>query len=237
MSFWTNYMVPKSSLNSIYDLATIRFVCIQLTLRKPHSDPSWAFSISCDGLWPLQRPIHVPSSHERGIWSLSPKICARIFDDILIYSTTWVDHVHHLKVVFHLLQTNSLYLKRSKCDFGSQRVSYLGHVIDESGVAADSSKIQAVVDWPKPISATALLGFLGLAGFYRKFIKDYCIIATPLANLLHRNAFQWNEQTDDAFNTLKTTLSSALVLQLPNFSILFVIECDASGIGICAVLH
>jgi hypothetical protein len=111
------------------------------------------------------------------------------FDDILIYSPTWAEHLQHLSIVLNTLHANKLHVKRSKCSFGASFVAYLGHVISEGGVAMDSDKVVAVSSWPTPRSARGLRGFLGLAGYYRKFIKDFGIIAAPLTRLLRRDAF------------------------------------------------
>ncbi|XP_068657859.1 uncharacterized mitochondrial protein AtMg00860-like [Aristolochia californica] len=116
-------------------------------------------------------------------------------------------------------------------------MAYLGHIISVVGVKVDQSKIQAVIDWPPPTSITALRGFLGLVGYYRKFIRSYGQIGAPLNNLLKKNAFTWSETAAHGFQQLKEGLSSAPVLQLPNFNGSFVVECDASGGGIGAVLH
>jgi len=92
------------------------------------------------------------------------------FDDILIYSSSWSEHLQHVRLVFDALRTHELHLKRSKCSFGSSSVAYLGHVISAGGVAMDSAKVEAVASWPEPRSARGVRGFLGLAGYYRKFI-------------------------------------------------------------------
>ena len=159
------------------------------------------------------------------------------FDDILIYSQTWAEHLHHIRVVFELLRLHRLFLKKSKCSFGSDRVAYLGHIIHGSGVEVDQSKIQSVIDWPTPQSTKALRGFLGLAGYYRKFIKDFGQIAAPLTSLLKKNSFHWDEHAEFAFLSLKQALSKSPVLCLPDFTSKFVVECDASGSGIGAVLQ
>ncbi|XP_068666542.1 uncharacterized mitochondrial protein AtMg00860-like [Aristolochia californica] len=119
---------------------------------------------------------------------------------------------------------------------GSSEVAYLGHVISASGVKVDMNKIKTDSDWPTPQSVTALRGFLGLVSYYRKCICDYGQIAAPLNNLLKRNAFTWMEVADSSFQQLKQSLASTLVLQLPNFEDLFIIECDASGGGIGAII-
>jgi hypothetical protein len=106
------------------------------------------------------------------------------FDDILIYSPTWTEHLQHVRAVFQVLRDHRLALKQSKCSFGAQEVSYLGHIISNSGVAMDPAKIDAVHSWPTPTTVRALRGFLGLTGYYRKFIQDYGTIARPLTQLL-----------------------------------------------------
>ncbi|KAF0911959.1 hypothetical protein E2562_012771 [Oryza meyeriana var. granulata] len=102
------------------------------------------------------------------------------FDDILIYSATWADHLRHLRAVLSMLRQHQLFVKRAKCAFGVSSVSYLGHVISAEGVAMDPAKVQAIHDWPAPRSARAVRGFLGLAGYYRKFVHNYSSVAAPL---------------------------------------------------------
>ncbi|XP_019430642.1 PREDICTED: uncharacterized protein LOC109337980 [Lupinus angustifolius] len=104
------------------------------------------------------------------------------FDDILIYSCSLQDHLKHLHIVLELLSSNQFYGKSSKCIFGVDSVSYSGHIIANSGVQPDPEKIQAVVNWPQPRSLTALRGFLGLTGFYRKFVRNYASLAAPLTD-------------------------------------------------------
>jgi hypothetical protein len=159
------------------------------------------------------------------------------FDDILIYSSSWSDHLHHVKLVLEAMRTHQLFLKCSKCSFGEESMAYLGHIISAEGVAMDSDKVLAVVDWPIPRSIRALHGFLGLAGYYRKFIRGFGTIAAPLTTLLKKDGFLWTSQTATVFDTLKTALTTTPVLQLPDFAIPFIVECDASGSGFGVVLH
>jgi hypothetical protein len=115
-------------------------------------------------------------------------------------------------------------------------VAYLGHVISKGGVAMDADKVATVASWPLPRFARGLRGFLGLAG-YRKFIKDFDLIAAPLTRLLRRDAFAWDNDATAAFDALKHALSTGPVLQMSDFSKLFIVDCDASGAGFGAVLH
>jgi len=129
------------------------------------------------------------------------------FDDILIYSTTWAEHLLHLRAVFEALQQHALFLKKSKCSFGETSVGYLGHVISAQGVAMDDTKVKAVLSWLLPKTVRAVRGFLGLAGYYRRFIRDYGLIASPLTKLLRKDGFQWTEEATAAFRALQQALS------------------------------
>jgi hypothetical protein len=158
------------------------------------------------------------------------------FDDILIYSSSWADHLRHLRAVLASLRQHRLFVKRSKCAFGVPSVGYLGHIISADGVAMDPAKVQAIHDWPQPRSPRAVRGFLGLAGYYRKFVHNYGAIAAPLTALLKKEGFTWNDDAAAAFTALKAAVTSAPVLALPDFTKPFVVECDASTYGFGAVL-
>jgi hypothetical protein len=159
------------------------------------------------------------------------------FDDILIYSKTWEDHMQHVAQVLHILYTEQWFIKLSKCAFAKQQIAYLGHVISKDDVATDPTKIEAVSSWPVPVNCKELRGFLSLAGYYRKFVKNFGVIARPLTDLLKKAVvFVWTQVHDTAFQTLKQALTSAPILALPNFDKPFTIEIDASSKGIVAVL-
>jgi len=159
------------------------------------------------------------------------------FDDILIYSHSYADHLQHIKQVMELLQANHWKLKLSKCEFAKSNISYLGHVITGSGVTTDPEKVTAVTSWTTPTSVKDVRSFLGLPGYYRKFVRNFGIIARPLTELLRKNTiFRWTSSHDQSFQALKQALVSAPVLALPNFSRPFSIETDASAGGIGAVL-
>jgi len=159
------------------------------------------------------------------------------FYDILIYSSSWSEHLQHVRLVFDALRAHNLHLKHSKCSFGSSSVAYLGHVISAEGVAMDSAKVEAVASWPEPRSARGVRGFLGLAGYYRKFIRDFGAIAAPRTRLLRKEAFAWTAEAAEAFAALKQALCTGPVLQMPDFERQFVVDCDASSTGFGAVLH
>nr|GEW51010.1 reverse transcriptase [Tanacetum cinerariifolium] len=158
------------------------------------------------------------------------------FDDILVYSPSREQHYQHLRHVFNTLAQHRYYAKRSKCTFGVTEVHYLGHVISESGVATDCEKIKAIQDWPKPSTLTGLRGFLGLTGYYRRFVRNYAHIAAPLADLLQKSKLEWNDEAQEAFDILKRAMSTLPVLALTDFSLPFDVTTDASGTGIGAVL-
>jgi hypothetical protein len=158
------------------------------------------------------------------------------FDDILIYRKTWTYHLAHVDRVLHLLSQHQLFLKQSKCSFGASEVEYLGHLVGKDDVRVDPKKIESMQDWPHPKTLKILHGFLGLTGYYHKFVKNYGKIATPLTALLKKNSFTWTPTTSQAFQTLKMAMCTTLVLALPDFTKTFVLECDASGKGIGVVL-
>jgi hypothetical protein len=155
----------------------------------------------------------------------------------MAFSSSWAAHLQHVREVFTALRANKLVVKQSNCSFGKTSVAYLGHVISAQGVSMDSDKVATVEAWSRPWSIRALRGFLGLTGYYRKFIAGYGTISAPLTALLKREALCWSEVAEEAFLQLKQALISAALLQLPDFSKQFVVDCDASWTSFGAVLH
>lgn len=121
------------------------------------------------------------------------------FDDILVYSPDMETHLQHLQLVFTALHKHQLFVKKSKCSFGQSQVDYLGHVIIAEGVAAEKQKVEAMEKWPIPRNIKELRGFLGLTGYYRRFVRHYGSISRPLTNLLKKGAFKWDDAATNAF--------------------------------------
>lgn len=158
------------------------------------------------------------------------------FDDILVYSKTPQEHMEHVRIVLDILQQHKLYANKKKCQFGTESIEYLGHVVTAKRVAADEGKIQAMKESKEPRNVKELRGFLGLTSYYQKFVQGYGDIARPMTSLLKKNQFEWGEKAGLAFQQLKNAITTVPVLALPNFGELFVIESDASGVGLGAVL-
>ena len=158
-------------------------------------------------------------------------------DDILIYSKTQEEHAEHLKIALEILRNEKLYAKFSKCEFWLQEVQFLGHVVNKEGIKVDPAKIEAVMSWERPKTPTEVRSFMGLAGYYRRFVQDFAKIATPLTKLTRKNEkFEWNEKCEKSFQELKDRLVSAPVLALPDEKGDFVIYSDASLKGLGCVL-
>ena len=159
------------------------------------------------------------------------------FDDILIYSRSLEEHLDHLRAVFNALRDARLFANLEKCTFCTDRVSFLGYVVTPQGIEVDQAKVEAIHSWPIPTTVTQVRRFLGLAGFYHRFVKDFSTIAAPLHELTKKGVpFTWAATQKTAFDTLKDKLTHAPLLQLPDFNKTFELECDASGIGLGGVL-
>ncbi|GJS34346.1 putative reverse transcriptase domain-containing protein [Tanacetum coccineum] len=158
-------------------------------------------------------------------------------DDILIYSKDEKEHEEHLKVILELLKKEKLYAKFSKCEFWIPKVQFLGHVIDSRGIHVDPAKIESIKDWASPKTPTEIRQFLGLAGYYRRFIEGFSKIAKSMTKLTQKGIkFDWGEKEENAFQLIKQKLCSAPILALPEGSKDFVVYCDASHKGLGVVL-
>jgi hypothetical protein len=159
------------------------------------------------------------------------------FDDILIYNKSLDEYIEHLRAVFGALREAHLFANIVKCTFCTDPVAFLGYVVTPQGIEVDEAKIEAIKSWPIPATLTQLQSFLGLAGFYWRFVRDFNTIVAPLNDLTKKGVpFYWGAMQEHYFNTLIDKLTHAPLLQLPNFGKTFELECDASGIGIGDVL-
>ncbi|GJT12596.1 putative reverse transcriptase domain-containing protein [Tanacetum coccineum] len=155
----------------------------------------------------------------------------------IIYSKTKEEHDAHLRLILELLKKEELYAKFSKCDFWLSKVQFLGHVIDSEGIHVDHAKIESIKVWESPKTPTEICQFLGLAGYYRRFIKGFSKIAKPMTKLTQKSVkFNWGEKEETTFQTLKQKLCSAPILPLPEGSENFIVYYDASHKGLGAVL-
>ncbi|KAL4017063.1 hypothetical protein IC575_024737 [Cucumis melo] len=158
-------------------------------------------------------------------------------DDILIYSKTEAEHEEHLHQVLETLRANKLYAKFSKCEFWLRKVTFLCHVVSSERVSVDPAKIEAVTNWPRPSTVSKIRSFLGLAGYYRRFVEDFSRIASPLTQLTRKGTpFVWSPACESSFQELKQKLVTAPILTVPDGSGNFVIYSDASKKGLGCVL-
>lgn len=163
--------------------------------------------------------------------------CLIFLDDILIHSHNLPEHIKKLEQVFDRLTQHNLKLQPEKCKFMQKQVVYLGHLISQSGIKPDPTKVIAVTHFPCPKTQKNIKSFLGLVGYYRKFIFNFAEIAKPLTLLLKKNTdFNWDEKCNLAFETLKSAITSEPILQHPDFSKKFILTTDASGFAISGIL-
>ena len=168
---------------------------------------------------------------------LNWKICLAYLDDVIVFSHTFQDHLLHLRQVFERLAESNLWLKVNKCHFAKKEVEYLGHRLSSKGISPDTSKIETIASYPTPKNPKALRSFLGLTGFYRRFIAGYAVKSSPLRKLLKKNvAFVWIQECEKAFRGLKDSLMRYPVLSFPDFNKPFKLYTDGSYLGIGALL-
>ena len=163
--------------------------------------------------------------------------CLVYLDDIVIYGASLEDHSKRLKEVMKRLREHNLKLQPDKCEFLRKEVIYLGHIISEDGISPDPSKLTAIKDFPIPTKVKNVQSFIGLAGYYRKFIENFSKIAKPLTKLTKKTEkFVWTEEQQNAFEILKEKLMTAPVLRYPDFTKEFIVTTDTSDYAIGAVL-
>jgi hypothetical protein len=165
------------------------------------------------------------------------KFVVVFIDDILIYSKNDSEHEEHLRMVLQKLQDNQLYAKFTKCEFWLDEVHFLGHIISKGGISVDPAKVTTIVGWKIPSTVSEVGSFLGLAGYYWRFIEGFSKIAKPMTSLLEKGKeFKWTGECQESFNQLRSTLMAALVLVMPDLQKNFDIYCDASRQGLGCVL-
>ena len=158
-------------------------------------------------------------------------------DDILIYSQLEWEHEYHLRIVLQLLRDHQLFAKFSKCEFWLTEVRFLGHVVSASGFSIDPEKVEAMMSWERPKSVFEIRSFLGLAGYYRRFIKDFSRIVAPITRLTGKEVkFYWDDRCEEAFQELKRRLTSAPILIVLDRGQEYTVYCDALRVGLGCVL-
>jgi hypothetical protein len=160
-------------------------------------------------------------------------------DDFLVFSKSKKEHEEHLRIVLQRLRDHQLYAKFTKCEFWLSEVQFLGHVVSLEGISVDPGKVREVLDWKPPRTVHQVCSFLGLVGYYRRFIPNFSKISKPISDLLKKEEkFVWNAERDEAFQTLKKLLPTSPVLAQPNITKSFDIYCDASDTGLgCVIMH
>jgi hypothetical protein len=165
------------------------------------------------------------------------KFVVVFIDDILIYSKNEEEHAQHLRVILTRLREHQLYAKFSKCTFWLEEIQFLGHALSANGIVVDPSKVKDILEWKPPTTVHQVRSFLGLAGYYRRFIPDFSKIVKPITSLLKNDTkFNWASRCNEAFEQLKVLLTTALVLTQPDIEKPFDVYCDTSGSGLGCVL-
>ncbi|KAL2225830.1 UNVERIFIED_CONTAM: Retrovirus-related Pol polyprotein from transposon [Sesamum indicum] len=158
-------------------------------------------------------------------------------DDIVVYNRTLVEHEDHLRYVLTRLHKHELYVKVSKCSFARESIDFLGHIVERGRIRIDLKKVQAIEEWRPPSDVHDLCSFLGLANYYRRFVKGYSATARPLTDLLKKTGtWNWTPQCQVAFDDLKKAMVTNPVVALPDMSKPFVVETDASDFALKGVL-
>ncbi|GKA16552.1 putative reverse transcriptase domain-containing protein [Tanacetum coccineum] len=224
----------KIDLRSGYHQLRVREEYIPKTAFKTHYG-HYEFQVMPFGL--TNAPVVFMDLMNRVCKPYLDKFVIVFIDDILIYSKNKQEHEEHLKLILELLKKEELYAKFSKCEFWIPKVQFLSHVIDSQGIHVDPAKIESIKDWASPKSPTEIRQFLGLAGYYRRFIEGFSKIAKPMTKLTQKKVkFEWGDKQETTFQLLKQKLCSAPILALPEGSKDFIVYCDALIKGLGAVL-
>jgi len=207
----------------------------------PRSRPIIAFTVPGRGLMQftvMPFGLHsAPATFQRLLDTVFGPEPHTYLDDIIVISATLDDHLHHLGEVFRGLQEARLRVHPDKCHFGLTELRYLGHIVDRRGLQTDPEKVRAIMQWPTPTTVRQVRQFIGLASWYRRFIRDFSATAAPLTKLTRKNArWCWEPEEDRAFRKLKDALTTTPILACPDFERKFILQTDASTSGLGAVL-
>ena len=245
-----SYPIPRiqdtlDTLNGSKFFSSLDFAAGYWQIRVNEPDiPKTAF-VTKSGLYEFIRMpfglCNAPSTFQRAmdvlLAGLNWKTALIYIDDILVYSRTFNDHLADLEAVLIRLSDAKFTVKLSKCFFGREEVSYLGHLVGSQGVKPDPNKIKAVEQFPVPTNLTEVRSFLRLTTYYHRFVPSYATIAEPLYYLQKKNVhFSWTESCQKAFEQIKQLLISSPTLRFPNFEREFIVMCDASNVGVGSIL-
>lgn len=240
--------------NKYFSVLDLKSGYHQVEIFEPHKERT-AFTVGPLGLYEFNRmPFGLtgaPATYQRlmqdVLGDLHLKICCIFIDDIIVFSSTFEEHVKRLKLVFDRIRAANLKLSPKKCSLFKRKVKYVGHVVSSEGVGTDPEKISKVINWPTPRNPEEVRKFIGSAGYFRRFIQNFSQISKPLTELFPSTSkckkkrtikeWIWDEKQQTAFNLLKEKLSTAPVLSYPDFEKTFELHTDASGIGLGAVLY
>ena len=260
-----NYALPRieeilDSLqgNSLFSVLDMKSGYHQIAIAEEHKERT-AFTVGPLGFFEYNRMamglVNAPATYQRlmeeCLGDLHHRICLIYLDDIIIFAKSFEEHLDRLRMVFQRLQDCGIKLSPNKCSLFMKRVRYVGHIVSENGIEPDDDKIIKVREWPRPTKSEDVRRFLGFVGYYRKFIKDFSKIARPLTDLIPSTTrskttskkttkiptWTWGLAQEEAFQTLKTCLSSPPILAYPDFSLPFEVHTDASSVGLGAVLY
>lgn len=214
------------------------------TLLREEDREKTAFFVKGRGLYQFSRMIfglcNAPSTQTRLMMTLFNDLLPYVivyFDDIIIMAKNLNHLFHLLKLVASRLRVNNISISRSKLSVCLKKIKILGHYVDKEGIHVDESKISYIKDFPSPTTKKELQRFIGMCNWYRRHIKDFSLLSAPLTSVTKGKTFMWNEINEKAFNDLKLALISPSILKKPRWELPMIIKCDASNIGVGAVLY
>jgi hypothetical protein len=243
---------PLPRIDILFDQLTGAQVFSKIDLRsgyhqiriRPEDIPKTAFTMRY-GLFEYlvmsfgltNAPVHFTYLMNSVFMAELDKFVVVFIDDILIYSKNEEEHARHLRIVLTRLREHQLYAKFSKCTFWLEEIQFLGHVLSAKGIAVDPSKVKDILEWKPPTTVHQVRSFLGLAGYYHRFIPDFSKLVKPITSLLKNDTkFNWSSRCNEAFEQLKVLLTTAPVLAQPDIKKPFDVYCDTSGSGLGCVL-